>query len=385
MKSPNTRFRSSRTLSRYIFWQILGAFLVVLASITIVTWIVGALDHLRWVINNGLPFLDYMYYNFLIVPRSLTTILSPSAVIAVLFVYHRLTADHELVAMNAAGLSNIRVATGAFAFATLMSGLLAVHMSYLSPFAYYEFRVMGEDVRNAGLVLNLKEKEFTSVAEKLAIYVGKRHSSSEFEDVMVWETEDPDAPLAMLADQAKLVFDHGRAFFVLSDGMQQSYERGKASISFSNFEQYTFNLEKYIEEQRPERGNKERELVVDQLWAMFTNGALGSKYHKEINNRIASVLKPLATVIGAVAILICGPLNRRGQMWRLVSAVGLMFIVEAVFAMLLNMSKGAVTATYGIFLITAVIASGGIWLIANAPLRMGRPTWRFGARPRAAT
>jgi len=382
MPSESPRFRPSRTLSRYIFRQVAVAFLVVMGSITGISWIIGSLNHLRWVINNGMPFLDYMYFNFLLIPINLTAVVTPAVVFAVLFVFNRLASDHELAAMNAAGLGNSRLTAAALAFAGLMAALLAIHMAYSSPLAYREFREIGYNVRNAGLVLNLKEKEFTSVADELAIYVGKRHSSSEFEDVMVWETEDPEVPLAMLADQAKLIFDHGRAFFVLSDGMQQSYDRVKATISYSNFEQYTFNLEKYVEKQRPPGADK-RELLIGELWTKLMAGESGNSIRKQLNRRIAAVVKPIAAVVAALAILISGPLNRRGQVWRLVGAIGVMFAIEGVFAMLVNMTATAGAATYGILLTTAVLTGGGLWMIAHGPLRVGRQGRRFGARRRA--
>jgi len=382
MESQSTRFRSSRTLSRYNFRQVAVAFLVVLGSITGISWIIGSLKHLRWVINNGMPFSDYMYFNFLLIPINVTAMVTPAAVFAVLFVYNRLTSDRELVAMNAAGLSNIRVATAALAFAGMLSVLLAVHLSYPSPLAYREFREIGYNVRNAGLVLNLKEMEFTSVADDLAIYVGKRHSSSEFEDVIVWETEDTLVPLTMLADQAKLVFDHGKAFLVLYDGMQQSYDREEAVISYSSFGQYTFNLEQYVEEQRLSGADK-RELLINELWDKTRTETGRSGYRKQANYRLASVLKPFAIVFIALAILISGPLNRRGQIWRLVSAVGVMFIAEAAFAMLVNTSRAAVDATYGIISIAVGLVVVAFWMIARSPPRIGRRGWRFGVRRRA--
>jgi lipopolysaccharide export system permease protein len=383
MEAHRYRYRLSPYLSRYIFGQVTFTFFIVMGAMIGTYWIIGSLDHLRWVINSGMPFLDYLYFNALMIPANLSPIVPVGAVIAVIFVYNRLSSEHELVAMYAGGLSNMQVAAAGIAFAGTVSAVLVVYMSYFAPATFREFRAMRNDVKNASLVLNLKEREFTSVADDLAIYVGKRHSSSEFEDILVWETKDPEVPVTILADQAKLVFDHGKAFFVLSDGMLQSYDRESSSATFSNFEQYTFNLKKYVEEKEPLR-EEARELLIHDLWVKVMAETRGYSYRAQANSRIADVLEPFVGVVAALAILFAGPMNRRGHIWRIAAAVVVMLAVKSAFAILVKAHSAVTAATSGILLISAVLIFASLWAIVKGPLKMSWRGWWFSDRRRAA-
>jgi lipopolysaccharide export system permease protein len=383
MSFLGTQARSGKSLQRYLFRQVLVAFLIVEGSIIGVTWVIGSLYHLGWVVNNGVPFLDYVYYNLLLIPLTLRTFITPAATLAVVFAYNRLISDRESVAMNAAGVSTFMLARPALVFAGLLALFLAVHLSYLSPLGYRQVRALKEDVSNAGLVLNLKEKEFTSVADNLTIYVGKRFSSSEFADVLVWENEDEIAPSAMIADQAKLVFDHGKPFFVLYDGTQQSFDRNSRKMSFTEFEQYTFNLEQYMHKDRP-AARDFREMYMHELWALAWANPEAAYYWKRVYTRIASVILVVAMVVISAAILLSGPLNRLGQVKRVISAVSVLFMTEAAVAFLLNASvANRLAGTILFSLLIGIIAVGFLVLTGH---RLGmQPLLGLYRRFRAAT
>ncbi len=364
-------------MQRYIFRQVLVTFLIVQGAIIGMSWIIGSMNHLRWVINNGMPFADYMYFNFLLIPINFKGLVTPSAVIAVIFVYNRLNSEREAVAMSAAGLSHLRLAMPGLVFAMLLAAFMAVHLAYISPMSYREFRAISHKLDNAGLVLNLKEKEFTSVAPDLAIYVGTRHSNSEFERVLVWETKDADEPLAVTAEQAKLIFDHEKPFFAMFNGTQQVYDRESRSISFTDFEQYTLNLEQYIQESWDPAAEL-RELYLPQLWALAHADPPRPKFRKYAFSRVAAAIKLIAIVAAVLAILLSGPFNRRGQAWRIVIAVATLFAVEGVVAVLVNATLASSVAGFGMLALCAALIAGGIWFLSRRSLGLNLP---FRRRP----
>ena len=165
--------------------------------------------------------------------------------------------------------------------------------------------------------------------------------------------------------------------------MQHSFDRETAEISISYFEQYTFNLEQYVKERRAPGGDV-RQLLIGELWDKIMIGDRVTRYMQQANYRIGSVLKPFAITTLALAILISGPTNRRGQTWRLAGAIAMMFAAEGTIAVLANSSGAVVTATFGILLVNVGLTGLGIWMIAKAPIQWRLPGWRFGPRRRAA-
>src|SRR5438105_13177623 len=93
------------SIGRYIFRTTLGAFLVVLASVTTLLWMTQALRNIDLITNQGQTILVFVGITGLIIPLLIMLIAPIALTLAVAYVLHRLGNDSELIVMNAAGMA----------------------------------------------------------------------------------------------------------------------------------------------------------------------------------------------------------------------------------------------------------------------------------------
>src|ERR1700722_9472548 len=93
------------SIGRYIFRTTLGAFLLVLVSVTLLMWITQALRDIDLMTNEGQNILVFIGITGLIIPLLILIIAPVAFMVAMAYVLNKLATDSELIVMNAAGMS----------------------------------------------------------------------------------------------------------------------------------------------------------------------------------------------------------------------------------------------------------------------------------------
>ena len=118
-----------RRFSLYIMGQLIGPLIVVAFSFTCVIWLTQSLRFIDLIINKGLSFGLFLYMTALLLPSLLSVILPIALFAAVLYTYHQLIVDREIIVLKAIGLSNARLALPALGIASI-SGTEFVCISF---------------------------------------------------------------------------------------------------------------------------------------------------------------------------------------------------------------------------------------------------------------
>jgi len=93
-----------RILSRYVFRQTAGALVLILVSLTGVTWIAVALRQLDLMTTQGQNVLSFLAMTTLAIPSMMALIAPIALLIASIHVLNRLNGDSELIVMAAGGM-----------------------------------------------------------------------------------------------------------------------------------------------------------------------------------------------------------------------------------------------------------------------------------------
>src|SRR5688572_9063573 len=125
---------------RYIARQLVHSTLLITISLTSIVWLMQALRFIDFIVNQGVSILVFLQLTLLMIPALLLIILPPAFFCAVIFTYHKLRGDSELVVMQSAGLSNWKLTLPALRIAmyfTLAAYFVAL---YLQPVSYRAFK-----------------------------------------------------------------------------------------------------------------------------------------------------------------------------------------------------------------------------------------------------
>src|ERR1700719_3133825 len=121
------------SIDRYVFRTTLASFAVVLVSLTGVIWITQALRGIDLMTSQGQTIITFLGITSLVIP-ALVLIIAPIALmIAISHTLNKLATDSEIIVMNAAGLSPLRLFRPVI-YATCVVALMVTFISaYLAP------------------------------------------------------------------------------------------------------------------------------------------------------------------------------------------------------------------------------------------------------------
>ena len=176
---------------RYIFGQLIGPFLLVVFSLSGVVWLTQSLRFIDLIVNKGLSISLFLTLTVLLIPSLLSIILPIALFAAVVYTYHRMLSESEIVVLRATGLSNLRLAAPAVSLALVVTVAVFLVNLYFMPVGFRLFKDMQYEIRHSVASVMLQEGVFNTPIDGLTIYVGERESGGELTDILVHDSRDP--------------------------------------------------------------------------------------------------------------------------------------------------------------------------------------------------
>ena len=232
-------------LTRYILRQCLGVMIFVTAALCAAVWLAQSLRLVDLIVNRGLTAELFLYLALLILPRFIDIVLPIGVFIAVLFVFNRLTSESELVVMRAAGLGPLALARPVLILAGFAFAVLMTLSAYFLPASNREFKDAQFEIRNRFVSSLLQEGSFTTVSDKLTIYIASRDERGEVVGLLIDDERDKDRPVSDCIAGRDAVFQMSPAAApacVMVDGNRQELDRSTGKLSILTFDRYTLDL-----------------------------------------------------------------------------------------------------------------------------------------------
>jgi lipopolysaccharide export system permease protein len=371
-----------KRLDRYILRQCFGVMVFVTAALSAAIWLAQSLRLIDLIVNRGLSIEIFLYLAALILPRFLDIVLPIGVFIAVLFTFNRLTGESELVVMRSAGLSQLALSKpvlwlAGIAFLVLMSLSL-----YFLPASNRAFKDLQFDIRNRFVSSLIQEGTFTTISDKLTIYIRSRDERGEVTGLLISDSRDPQKPVTILAERGVFVDSPSGARIVMVNGNRQQFDPETRKLSVLTFDSYTLDLGAW-RDAPVVRFREAQERFLPELFTLplDADASLRAAFLAEAHQRILVPISAFSFALIPLACLLPGQLNRRGQLKRVLLAIGLAFAFELLDLGANNLavrSPAAVPLMYLADLLPfvlgfAILLRGGIKLGSRWPLFVARP------------
>jgi lipopolysaccharide export system permease protein len=310
-------------LNRYMLRQCLSVMIFVTGALTAAVWLAQSLRLVDLIVNRGLSAEIFLYLAILILPRFLDIVLPIGAFIAVLFVFNRLVTESELVVMRAAGLSPLSLAKPVLELAGIAFLFLMLLSLYFLPVSNREFKDLQFEIRNRFVSSLLQEGAFTTISDKLTIYIGNRNERGEVIGLMIDDERDPRRPITILAERGAFADTAGATRIIMVNGNRQQYDRDTGKLSVLTFDRYVLDLD-MLRDAPEVRFREAQERFLGELLFPPEDLDPGTReaFLVEANERLTVPLSALSFAIIPLACLLPGQFNRRGQLRRVLVAVG---------------------------------------------------------------
>jgi lipopolysaccharide export system permease protein len=368
--------RPMTRLDRYVLRQSLSMMLFVTAALSAAVWLAQSLRLVDLIVNRGLSIEMFLYLALLILPRFLDIVLPIGAFIAVLFVFNRLSAESELVVMRAAGVGPLGLARPVFVLGGIAFAVLMSLSAYFLPASNREFKDLQFEIRNRFVSALLQEGTFTTISDKLTIYIGGRNERGEVTGLLINDNRDPQQPVTIVAERGAFSDDAQASRIIMVNGARQRFDRTTGKLSVLTFERYTLDLNML----RDVPGVRFRDAQERYLHELFwpnpqLDPVTRRSFLVEGHQRLVVPLSVFSFVMIPLACLLPGEFSRRGQLRRVLIAVGLAFLFQAVDLGVKNLATrnlGMVPLMYLVDLLP--LALGFVFLLSDRiRIRFRRP------------
>jgi len=387
-----------RTLHRYVFLQILAPFAAGLALFTFILLIARIMKLVEMVVNRGVPALEILRVFSYILPAFLEVTVPMALLLACLLACGRLSADSEVTAMKAAGLSLYQIAAPVAAFAALVFVVSLFLSLYARPWGNSALKTAIFDLARTRATVGLKEHVFNDEFKGLVIYVEKiEPPGSNLRRILISDRRQVGEENTVVAKRGTLVAheDTRSVNLRLFDGVIFTSRQGEQGYHKTDFNTYDVNLN--LSEALGQMETREREPSEMPLRELREAVAADTEAGQHARARRVELARRFSIPFAALVFAVIGvPLGL--QPVRAVRSRGLAVSLAIILSYYLLLSAAETLATQGKAPITAamwtpnvVLATIGVVLFFRQAQELGKPGQGLfsrlttGARSRLAT
>ncbi len=216
-----------------------GFFALVLVS---VYWINQGVDLFDQLISDGQTILAFLELTTLALPPIIMMVLPVAGFVATLYVFNRLITDSELVILQTAGISPLRLLRPVFYFGAIMAFLVAGLSNGLAPQAEAQFRERSNILGNDLVAQLLRAGVFQSPISGITIYISDISPEGELQGLFIHDRRSETREVTYRADRGYLLRDAENARMILVSGRSITLDRVTNRLSNLSFERLNYDI-----------------------------------------------------------------------------------------------------------------------------------------------
>ncbi len=356
-------------LYRYLAKEIFSPFLLGLFVFTGVLLMGRMLKLADMVVSKGVPVSEVFLLILYLLPNFAIITLPMALLLAVLIGFSRLSADSEIIAMKASGISLYRLLPPVLLIALFAYLLTSFNAIYLLPKGNAAFKEMLYHVIQGRLNLSLKEQVFNTTIPGLLIYIEKNDGQKgKLSGLMIQDERKPEEVSTIFAKTGSLGMDEKdkKLYIHLSDGSIHQ-PRPKGIYRQLDFQEYALSID--LAKTGTAFEKNEADMTLAEIRQNMKRGIFSTKVltdmELELHRRFAL---PFACFIFAIVALPLGIQNRRSGKsagFSLgIAALLVYYIVQSLGRTLGE--KAVLPLALAAWLPNIIFLSGGIYLLFKA-------------------
>jgi lipopolysaccharide export system permease protein len=379
-------------LGRYIFRQSIGAVLLILSSLSTVTWIGVALRQLDIMTSQGQDTLLFLRLTSLALP-SLISFIAPFAVlISCLHVINRLSGDSELIIMTASGAPTWRLVRPLLAMGVLVALGVTLINNVMAPWANRQLKEGALQMRTQLISQVLQPGRFMAPEKGLSIHIRDRAPDGELLGLLMHDARDPAQISSYLAESGYIIKQGASAFLLMKNGHIVRELANSPQPDVVLFQRYAVDINRFEQKAEQSLSLRPREWTTAELLAPSATDpgykSTPQRYHAELHDRFSNPLYPIAFVLIAAAFAGQAQTTRQNRNNALLAAFAIGVGVRILGISAVNSANGKASAVpwmYAIPLCAIVISAIAIQLnmsprpASKAQRRLAEAMDRVGA------
>lgn len=355
------------SIDRYVLRTTLASFALILISLTGVIWMTQALRGIDLMTSQGQTIVTFLGLTSLGIPLLVLVIAPLALMIAVAHTLNRLATDSEVIVMNAAGMSPIRLFRP-FLFAAIVVAVMVAYISaYLAPEGLRRITRWDSEITADILANILQPGRFAQLEQNLTIRVRERQPGGMLVGLFIDDRRDANERVSIIADHGTVLKNNDGSFLILEDGNLERFEAGKRDPQLVAFGRYAFDMSKFSRARDVTYGIREHYLW-ELIWPEPNDPLylrVPGQFSAEMHDRLLAPIYPFVFAALTFAFLGSPRTTRQSRNFSIAGAILAVFGVRIAGFACSVLAQRSPMAAPGQYLLLAVALALGIWIIAR--------------------
>ncbi len=311
MMNFNEKIVFKKFLADNTYFLILSAL-----SLSLIVWIIQAVNFLDFISEDGHSFDIYFYFTVLNFPKIFKNILPIIFFISLFYTISKYEENNELKIFWINGINKIKFFNVLIKYTFVIFLIQILLSSLLSPQLQGKARSFLKESNMDFFPSLLQQKKFIDTVDKLTIFIEKKNSSGEFENIFLKDELGVNKSQIIFAKKGFLKEIDGVRKFILLDGKLLNTDIKKTTVF--NFSQTEFDLSSYVTKSitHPKVQEINTILLVQCIHSLYinkikekffkyknTNIHCNEAYSKEINQELFDrLIKPIYLFIITIIV-----------------------------------------------------------------------------------
>lgn len=358
---------------RYLLKNLTVATVFVATTLAAVILLTQSLRFLELVLESGASGTAFWVLTLLALPRFFEIILPIALMAAIVFVYNKMTLDSELVVMRAIGRPPLALARPALMLAGAVTLFLFIMTVWAAPVSVNAMQQMRQIIKAQYSSLLFRAGVFNDVVPGLTVFVNDRTAGGELTGLMIHDSREiGKPPVTILAKRGTVIATPEGQQVIVHDGSRQDLNPETGALNRLDFERYTLDLP---DSSGPVR-QRWREPDERTLFELFRPDMQNERdvesrreFTLEIHRRLVAPLMAPALAILALAVLLVGPVDRRGQSWRIMLAVGGAVVLQGLYLAAISLARQTPLGLGLMYALVLLPVAAGLAVLKGRPVK----------------
>lgn len=360
---------------RYILAQLTMVFGFFALVLVLIYWINRAVVLFDQLIANGQAATVFFEFTILSLPNVIRIALPIAAFAASVYVANRLTAESELVVVQATGFSPYRMTRPVLIFGLLIALLMSALTHYLVPKSLTQLDIRQAEISENITARLLSEGQFLHPTEGVTFYIREISPEGQLMDIFLSDARSEDRQVTYTAKRALLIRQDTGPKLVMFEGLAQRFDVSGDRLTTTQFDDFAYDISGFVDGfQIGGRSAKELstlELLNPTDALMEETGASYDAMIHEAHSRFSQAISALVTSLVGFAAILLGNFSRFGRWKQIFGAIAALAVLKGLdnaFSDIASRDAARWPLTYTASILGIVLALLLLWISARPGL-----------------
>ena len=226
-------------LKEIFFFFLLSSF-----ALTLIIWVIQAVNYLDIVTEDGHSFRVYFFFTLLSLPKIFSQSLPFVFFLSIFYIISDFEDKNQLLIYWSHGISKLQVVNKIVQFSITFVFIQIIFSTIIVPYTQDKSRSFIRD-SNLDFFPNLiKPKKFIDTVRGLTIFIEKKNKDGSYENILLKDESNKNNIQIIIARKGEILLNNNKKMLLLNSGEIIRINKNKYTTSF-NFKTTQFDLEKY--------------------------------------------------------------------------------------------------------------------------------------------